>query len=119
MAQAQTQAKHIQVVTDDQASAQIDEVGKSLHSSEETLRDILQQLKVIEDIAAKTDLLALNASIEAARVGKNGKGFTVVADEVSKLSEKTQRALSGINATVEKLQADLLRVTTAVRKIKK
>jgi methyl-accepting chemotaxis protein len=82
-------------------------VEKSLHASESSLASIIQELKVIEEIASKTDLLALNASIEAARVGKNGKGFTVVADEVSKLSEKTQRALSVINASVEKLGREL------------
>lgn len=82
-------------------------VKECVRSSEQTLGEIFQQLKVIEDIASKTDLLALNASIEAARVGKNGKGFTVVADEVSKLSEKTQRALVEINSTLEKLSSQI------------
>ena len=84
-----------------------DAIEISLKNSEETLSEIVQHLKVIEDIASKTDLLALNASIEAARVGKNGKGFTVVADEVSKLSEKTQKALASISITIEKLDREL------------
>lgn len=91
------------------------EVQESLAFTEETLAQVFQQLKVIEDIASKTDLLALNASIEAARVGKNGKGFTVVADEVSKLSEKTQRALSEINSTMEKLQSHLSKIAASVK----
>lgn len=93
-------------------------IEKSLKHSEETLAEIIQHLKVIEDIASKTDLLALNASIEAARVGKNGKGFTVVADEVSKLSEKTQKALSSISVTIERLERELKNVSTIIRKQK-
>lgn len=93
-------------------------IEASLKKSEETLSEIVGHLKVIEDIASKTDLLALNASIEAARVGKNGKGFTVVADEVSKLSEKTQRALASISITIEKLDRELKTVSAVIRKQK-
>lgn len=91
------------------------ELENSLKASSNILVEIHQQLKVIEDIASKTDLLALNASIEAARVGKSGKGFTVVADEVSKLSEKTQRALSVINETVERLEQELAAISKQVK----
>ncbi|MGE3608395.1 MAG: methyl-accepting chemotaxis protein [Bacteriovoracaceae bacterium] len=91
------------------------EVEETLQFTEETLAEVFQQLKVIEEIASKTDLLALNASIEAARVGKNGKGFTVVADEVSKLSEKTQRALTEINGTMEKLQSQLAKIASTLK----
>jgi methyl-accepting chemotaxis protein len=83
-----------------------------LTRAEGTLSEIFQNLKVIDDIASKTDLLALNASIEAARVGKSGKGFTVVADEISKLSEKTQKSLNEINATVARLQKELKEIRT-------
>ncbi len=76
-------------------------------ASDDILVEINQNLKVIDDIASKTDLLALNASIEAARVGKSGKGFAVVADEISKLSEKTQKSLNEINSTVKKLHLEL------------
>ncbi|WP_165247528.1 methyl-accepting chemotaxis protein [Paludisphaera soli] len=88
--------------TANEASAQAGRGGEAVHETVAAMREITQKILIVEDIAYQTNLLSLNAAIEAARAGPHGRGFAVVAGEVKKLAERSQAAAQQISDLAKK-----------------
>lgn len=125
--EAKTADKSARIVTEQFRSAmlEIQNLANNVNNSSGAIQEVAAEttniasvLDVIKGIAEQTNLLALNAAIEAARAGEQGRGFAVVADEVRTLASKTQQSTGDINLMIEKLRTGVTRAVDTMQESK-
>jgi methyl-accepting chemotaxis protein len=100
------------IETEANEEMELSQKASALANRSNEIKDVLN---IIKEIADQTNLLALNAAIEAARAGEHGRGFAVVADEVRKLAEKTQKSLSDIDAVINLIVQDIMEIEQRIK----
>lgn len=115
------ESSKLQVNSLQESAAAVEELSSSMNSINERADEVIKQsddikniITIIKDIAEQTNLLALNAAIEAARAGEHGRGFSVVADEVRTLAEKTGKSLTEIEANVNILTQSITDMSSSI-----
>ncbi|MBA2592618.1 MAG: hypothetical protein H0U97_10350 [Gammaproteobacteria bacterium] len=113
-AETGAQAVHSSITNMESIRAQIQETSKRIKRLGESSQEIGEIVDLISDITEQTNVLALNAAIQAAAAGEAGRGFTVVAEEVQRLAERSATATNEIAALVKTIQSDTQDATTAM-----
>jgi len=109
-----TEAMHIALEGMDRIVQCTQEIGQLVYTLARRTDKIGEIIHIIDDIAIQTNLLAINASIEATRAGDQGKGFMVIADEIHRLSDQTIQSTQMVVETIKTIQGDIKKATHAM-----